>query len=327
MIISRFFHFFMLAVATAAIVLCVAFGVLRHIVAQPLQTSADTVLLIQPGQSVASVARDMLSRQLIRSALQFRIAAKWLGMERSLFAGEYQVHSSESLSSLLKRIKAHDTYQRRLAIPEGLSVKEVAQQLSRAAGLDTTELVMPAEGNILPDTYFYQWGDSAVSIVSRMQSAMTEVLLREWEGRSEGLPLDSPEEALVLASIVEKETAVPSERRLVAAVFINRLRRGMRLQSDPTVIYGITGGTPLDRPISRRDLREATAYNTYRIDGLPPTAISNPGIDSIQAVLHPSAVPYLYFVANGEGGHAFATTLEEHNRNVARWRRLQRDSR
>ncbi len=327
MIISRFFHFFIGAVAIGAIVVCVAFAVLRHIVAQPLQPAADTFLLIQPGQSVASVAHDMQARQIMGSALQFRIAAKWLGMERSLFAGEYQVYSTESLSSLLKRIKAHDTYQRRLAIPEGLSVKEVAQQLRKTEGLDTKGLNMPAEGNILPDTYFYQWGDSAVSLINRMQSAMTDVLLREWENRSPGLPLNSPEEALVLASIVEKETAVPSERSLVAAVFVNRLRRGMRLQSDPTVIYGITGGTPLDRPISRRDLRETTAYNTYRIEGLPPTPISNPGIDSIRAVLHPAAVPYLYFVANGDGGHAFATTLEEHNRNVARWRRLQRGSR
>ncbi len=327
MITSRFFYAIILAIATGTIVFCVTFGVLRHIVAQPLQSAAGTFLLIQPGQSVAGVARDMQSRGLIRSALQFRVAAKWLGMERSLFAGEYQIHATESFSSLLRRIKAHDTYQRRIAIPEGWSVKEVEQQLYNAAGLDTTNLVMPAEGNLLPDTYFYQWGDSAASLVRRMQAAMTDTLAAEWEVRASDLPLDSPEEALVLASIVEKETAVATERPLVAAVFVNRLRRGMRLQSDPTVIYGVTGGMPLDRPISRRDLREVTAYNTYRIDGLPPTPISNPGIDSIRAVLHPAAVPYLYFVANGEGGHAFATTLENHNRNVARWRRLQRGSR
>lgn len=327
MIRSRFFHALVLAVAIAAIAVSVAYGAIRAIVAQPLQSEGDGFLYIVPGQSVASVAREMRTQRLMRSSFQFRLAARWLGMERSLFAGEYQVRAGESLSSLLLRIKAHDTFQRRLAIPEGLSVKEVERQLRSAFGLDLAGLSMPAEGNLLPDTYFYQRGDSAQTLVARMTTAMTATLLEAWETRSADLPFDSPEDALVLASIVEKETAVAAERPLVAAVFINRLRMGMRLQSDPTVIYGITAGDPLGRPIRRSDLRQVTAYNTYRVNGLPPTPIANPGRESIHAVLHPAAVPYLYFVADGSGGHAFATTLEDHNRNVARWRRLQRGSR
>jgi UPF0755 protein len=327
MIRSRFFHIVILSLAAVAIPLCVAAGLMRHLVSAPFALEQDSFLYIAPGQSISAAAEEAHALGLVRKPVQFRLAVRWLGMEKAFHAGEYRIENSDSILILFNRIRHHETYQRRVAVPEGVSVKEVAILLGGAFGLDTRAMTLPQEGSLLPDTYFYQRGDTGQAVLARMQRAMTETLAALWETRAPDLPFITPEEALVLASIVEKETAVPSERPQVAAVFVNRLKRGMRLQSDPTVIYGITGGLPLDRPISRADLRQVTAHNTYRVDGLPPTPISNPGIDSIRAVLNPADVPYLYFVADGSGGHAFASSLQEHNQNVARWRRLQQGSR
>ena len=183
---------------------------------------------------------------------------------------------------------------------------------------------VPAEGSLLPETYHYGRGDRRAALIARMAAAMDETLAELWQGRAEGLPFDSPPAAMVLASIVEKETGLAAERRHVAGVFVNRLRRGMRLQSDPTVIYGLTGGAgPLGRPLTRADLETDHPYNTYRIDGLPPHPIANPGREAIAAVLDPLPTGDLYFVADGSGGHVFAPTLDEHNRNVANWRRAR----
>jgi UPF0755 protein len=177
----------------------------------------------------------------------------------------------------------------------------------------------------MPDTWFYSWGDSRERFVERQRVAMSKLLLELWRQRAPGLPLRTPQDALVLASIVEKETSLASERARVAGVYINRLRRGMRLQADPTVVYGINEGAgPLDRPIRRADLELPHAWNTYVIEGLPPTPIANPGRASIEAVLKPAATEDLYFVADGNGGHLFARTLPEHNRNVERLRAIER---
>jgi UPF0755 protein len=213
---------------------------------------------------------------------------------------------------------------RRLTIAEGLTVAEVYELLEEAHGLTGELPPPPPEGSLLPETYFYAFGDPRAELVRRMQRAMDDVLAELWPRRAEDLPLDGRAEALTLASIVDKETASAAERAKVAAVFVNRLRRGMRLQADPTVIYGLTAGEgPLGRSLTRRDWADDSDYNTYRIDGLPPGPIANPGRAAIEAVLNPAAVDYLYFVADGSGGHAFARTLDEHNRNVALWRKIK----
>ena len=185
---------------------------------------------------------------------------------------------------------------------------------------------MPPEGSLLPETYLFTRGDTRAEIIARMQAAMTAVD-RLWAERAAGLPLDTPEEAVILASIIEKETGVNSERAVVAGVFVNRLRRGMRLQTDPTVIYALTNGErPLGRELWRRDLEVDSPYNTYKVVGLPPGPIANPGLSALEAAMNPAETEYFYFVADGSGGHAFAKTLRDHNRNVAEWRRFQRQN-
>jgi UPF0755 protein len=210
-------------------------------------------------------------------------------------------------------------------VPEGVTVAEVARLLEEADFLTGEVDEMPAEGSLLPETYSVSRGDSRADVIRRMQDAMQAALDEAWKNRDPNLPVDSKEELLTLASIVEKETR-PNEHGRVASVFVNRLKRGMRLQSDPTVIYGITGGKePLGRGIRQSELVAETPYNTYVVDGLPPTPIANPGRESIMATANPENTRFLYFVADGTGGHAFAASLEEHNRNVAEWRRIERE--
>jgi UPF0755 protein len=221
-----------------------------------------------------------------------------------------------------------ETVARRLTVAEGLTVSEIFQLLQSTDGLAGELPPPPAEGSLLPETYFYAFGDSRVGLVRRMEDAMRQTLDELWPQRAEDLPLRTRREALILASIVDKETGVADERDRVAAVFINRLRRGMRLQADPTVIYGLTEGNgALGRELNRQDWEHDSAYNTYQIDGLPPGPIGNPGRASIEAVLRPAPVDYLYFVADGTGGHVFARTLAEHNRNVAQWRKIKNGER
>jgi len=327
MIESRFFHACILGLGVLVVSIATGAGMVRHLAHTPSLSAEPQYLYIEPGMGVKRVSRLAYEAGLVAAPWHFNLLVRLQGMERSLLSGEYEVLPGQTLEQTLMQIRKRDVYLHRLVIPEGQSVSEVMDILKGAHGLDLEGLTAPVEGSLLPDTYFYERGDSAVAVVKRMKNAMTDALLAAWELRDADLPFASVEEALVMASIVEKETAVPNERPLVAAVFINRLRKGMRLQSDPTVIYGITAGQPLDRPISRADLRTLTPYNTYRVSGLPPTAIANPGRDSIEAVMNPADVPYLYFVADGTGGHAFASTLDEHNRNVARWRQIERDSR
>ena len=212
----------------------------------------------------------------------------------------------------------------RVSVPEGLTSWQIVEGLKQAEFLSGEVASIPAEGMLAPDTYEVERGTERTELLARMLSAQTTILADAWEGRVEGLPLETPEEALILASIIEKETSVPDERRQVASVFVNRLNRGMRLQTDPTVIYGVTEGRGiLDRGIRRSELRDENPWNTYVIDGLPITPIANPGRAAIEAALDPDGSPYIFFVADGTGGHAFAETLEEHNRNVAAWRRIE----
>lgn len=212
----------------------------------------------------------------------------------------------------------------RVSFAEGVTSWQAVEGLKAVEVLSGEVAAIPPEGSLAPDSYEVRAGDSRESVLERMRAAQEAILAAAWENRAEGLPLASPEEALILASIIEKETGQPEERGRVASVFVNRLRRGMRLQTDPTVIYGLTEGRGvLGRGLRQSELRRATPWNTYVIDGLPPTPIANPGRASIAAALNPEATDDLYFVADGSGGHAFATTLDEHNRNVARWRRIE----
>jgi UPF0755 protein len=218
------------------------------------------------------------------------------------------------------------TVVRRVTIPEGLTVKQVLALLVATEGLDGQVVRVPAEGRLLPETYHFSWGDSRQGMVDRMGEAMREAIARAWAGRSAPPVVKTAEEALVLASIVEKETGIAAERPRIAAVFLNRLRANMKLQSDPTVIYGLSRGEgALGRALARADLEADQAFNTYTRGGLPPTPIANPGRAALEAVLNPAFSDELYFVADGSGGHAFAKTLEEHNRNVARWRKIQNE--
>ena len=289
----------------------------------PLQ--ADTTVIVERGASLPTIAESLYSGGVIDDATLFRLAARLFRVSRSLKAGEYAFPARVSMGGVIDILVSGETVIRQFTVPEGLTSAEVANLLTGVDGLVGELDGIPAEGSLLPETYNYAWADARPEVVARMQRAMTDALEELWPARAEGLPFDTPAEAVILASIVEKETGVAEERALVAGVFVNRLNIGMRLQSDPTVVYALTGGSgPLDRALRSRDLRVDNPYNTYGNHGLPPGPIANPGRAALEAVLNPAETDYLYFVADGTGGHAFAKTLAEHNKNVAKWRRIRR---
>jgi len=284
-----------------------------------------TTLVISPGAGLRPIAAQLEKAGVIRNPFIFLVAARLEGRHTALKAGEYAFDPYISQKAVLAKLVQHDTVVRRVTIPEGRTSVEIITLLEEAEGLTGIIENLPNDGTLLPETYHYALGDTRVGVIERMQAEMARTLDELWRVRMDGLPFDDKADALVLASIVEKETAVPEERPRIAAVFINRLRRNMRLQSDPTVVYALTGGGgPLGREVTRLDLQTDHPYNTYMYPGLPPGPISNPGRASIEAVLNPLITEELYFVADGTGGHAFAKTLDEHNRNVARWRQFQR---
>lgn len=281
-------------------------------------------VVVSKGAGLTQIAAQLQKSGVIEMAKIFVLGTRLSGEGRAIKAGEYAFAEHISPRQVLTILTSGKTVQRRVTIPEGLSSFEVAALINGTEALEGT-VGIPPEGSVLPETYSYEFGESRSDLMRRMAASMQETLADLWQSRAPDLPFTDPSEVLILASIVEKETGVAAERPRVAAVFINRLRRGMRLQSDPTVVYGITGGrTALGRPISRKDLDTATPYNTYRIAALPPGPIANPGRDAIAAVLNPVESDELYFVADGTGGHVFAKTLAGHNKNVARWRRLMK---
>lgn len=289
----------------------------------PLVEPANVV--IPRGAGLEAIARQLAGAGVIADTTLFALGARATGKARGLKAGEYRFPAAVSAHDALDILERGETVVRRLTLAEGLSSEQVVDLLREAEGLEGAIGSAPPEGSVLPETYHYSWGDDRPALLRRMRHSMDEAVARLWAGRAADLPFDTPAEAVTLASIVERETGVPAERGLVAGVFVNRLKRGMRLQSDPTVAYGIAGGEGLDRALTRADLRTETPYNTYVIAGLPPGPICNPGLASLQAVLRPVETDHLYFVADGSGGHAFARTLAEHNRNVRAWRKLQRE--
>ncbi|ASM71913.1 MULTISPECIES: endolytic transglycosylase MltG [Roseobacteraceae] len=231
---------------------------------------------------------------------------------------------SEEAPEIYSEVKAKPDTRFRVAVAEGVTSWQVTEALRAMDVLDGEVPQVPAEGALAPDSYEVRPGDDRAAILARMEAAQEVLVAAAWEGRDEDLPVSTPEELLILASIIEKETGVAEERRQVASVFVNRLNQGMRLQTDPTVIYGITKGEGvLGRGLRQSELRGATPWNTYVIEGLPPTPIANPGRASLEAAARPDSTDFVFFVADGTGGHAFATTLEEHNRNVAKWREIE----
>lgn len=318
-------------IASLIAVVAIAGGVLiiaHKVFTRPGPLAQPATLVVERGAAMGTIADGLHAKGVIASQPFFKIAARIHGAHRNLKAGEYSFEPGVSLRSVLDILREGRTIARKFTVAEGLTSKEIMALLATVEGLAGTLTEVPPEGTLLPNTYHFSLGDSRTTIVERLRGAMTKTIDELWARRSPDLPIRNQAEAIILASIVEKETAVPEERPRVAAVFINRLRKRMRLESDPTVVYGLNNGAgALGRPLTYADLRVEHPYNTYRRFGLPAGPICNPGRDSLAAVLNPIETDEYFFVADGTGGHAFARTLTEHNRNVARWRRVQRKNR
>ncbi|WNO52449.1 endolytic transglycosylase MltG [Stakelama saccharophila] len=280
-------------------------------------------VVVPRGATLTDAAERLEDAGAIPSARRFLLLAKVFGSGEPIRAGEYLLPARASQSKILGMMESGDTLQRFVTIPEGLPSIMVYETLMATPEL-SGKVAVPEEGTVLPDSYSYQRGDTRAAILARMQRAMRDYLARAWAKRAADIAVETPREALILASIVEKETAKPQERRMVAAVYSNRLEKGMLLQADPTVIYPITRGKPLGRRIRQSELTAKNGYNTYAEAGLPAGPIANPGRASIDAVLHPAQSDALYFVADGTGGHVFSDTLEEHNANVRKWYAIRR---
>ncbi|HSY86619.1 MAG TPA: endolytic transglycosylase MltG [Verrucomicrobiae bacterium] len=290
----------------------------------PGPLSADATIVIDPGSHTTDIGRELQDAGVVADWRLFVVGVKLFANGRPLRAGEYKFGAGLSPEQVMRMLISGATYARRVTVPEGYTTAQAMRLVASAEGLvGDPPPELPGEGRLLPETYFYTRGETRVVMVNRMAEAMRQALAKLWPERATDLPYDSIDQALVLASIVEKETSLPTERAHIAGVFVNRLRRGMLLQSDPTIIYVVANGQgPLGREISSSDLQVKNPYNTYLFKGLPPGPICNPGLAAIQAVLHPMATDDLYFVADGRGGHAFAETLAQHNRNVAAYRKL-----
>ncbi len=292
---------------------------------EPGSAPAPTAVVIDSGLGVRAIADKLAAAGVIDEPLIFAAGVRVYGQGRPLRAGEYAFPARLSMREVMQQLMDGATIVHRLTIPEGLTAAEIVALVAAAPDLEgAVPAAIPADGTLLPETYFYSKGDARAQLLARMATAMSDALAELWPRRDGAVPLTTPAQAVILASIVEKETGVAAERPRVASVFFNRLDRGMPLQSDPTVIYALTDGKGrLDRGLTRADLQVADPYNTYVNAGLPPGPIANPGRASLEAVLNPDETDDLYFVADGNGGHAFAETLDEHNRNVAAWRKLQ----
>lgn len=286
---------------------------------------AEETVTLPRGAGLIAIANQLEREGLISDARIFRLMVTVDGGDRDLRAGEFAIPEQASMAQIYEILREGDTIQYAVTVPEGLTSAMIVRIVEASPVLTGEIEAVPPEGTLLPETYMVDRGTSRQAVLDRMAAAQTALLDELWPQRAERLPYNTREEAIIIASIVEKETGVASERPLVASVFLNRLRRGMRLQSDPTIIYGVSQGEALGRGIFRSELDDASnPYNTYHFTGLTPTPIANPGEASIRAVLDPPQSDYLFFVADGTGGHAFAETYAEHNRNVAAWRRVER---
>jgi len=296
----------------------------NSIVYTPQKVAEPLIIQVKRGDSLTTIATMLRQNGLIDKEVYFVWYAKLNKLYPQIKAGEYSVEGDISLAQLADLLASGKVYLRKITFAEGLTAREIAEVLYTNDMLDG-DFEMPKEGDFLPETYTFSRGESRQKIVEQGQAAMKNVLQQAWDERDADLPLKNKEELLILASIVEKETGVAAERPQVASVFVNRLKNGMLLQTDPTVIYAVTKGEKdLERALTYRDLAIDSPYNTYKYEGLPPTPICSPGKAAIMATAHPDKTPYLYFVASGNGGHNFARTLSEHNANVRKWRALNK---
>lgn len=303
-----------------------AFQYVRQRIAAPGPLEQDRTVFIPRGSTSDQIAETLERNGVISSSLLFSIAVQARDARSQLKWGEYLFPRQVSISGAMGILIDGKPIEYRITIPEGLTSEQIVQRLRDNDVLIGDIARVPREGALLPDTYRFTRGTTRQQMLDQMTQFQSRLVAQIWARRSPDLPLRSPEELVTLASIVEKETGKAEERARVAGVFVNRLNRRMRLQSDPTIIYGIVGGRgSLGRPIFRSDIDRLTPYNTYQIDGLPPTPIANPGRASMEAVANPLRHREIFFVADGTGGHAFAETLEQHNRNVARWRQIERE--
>jgi UPF0755 protein len=288
--------------------------------------SEDKRFIVENGMTLREVVEKLYEEKIIKSPSAFLYIGQLIkGIDPKVRYGEYFFEKNISYYKILHKMIRGNIFFRKITIAEGLSVKMAINIIDNSSGLIGDVAQDIVEGSLLPETYFYSYNDTKASIVRRMQSAMKKSIDELWENRSPGVPLKNKQQAIILASIVEKETGIALEREQVASVFINRLRKGMKLQSDPTIIYSFTfGDKSLERPIRLSDINNRSPYNTYNIYGLPPKPICNPGLASIKAVLNPINSNYLYFVASGRGDHIFSSTIKDHNANVANYRSLMK---
>lgn len=305
-------------------------------ISRPGPKAEPQTFMVERGASGADIANALERQGLINDALLFRIANRLYASGRTMQAGEYQIPAHASVRQIVEMMASGEALQHALTFHEGITIAAAMKIIEQSEVLTGDMPDAPPEGSILPETYHVQRGMTRAALLQQMRDARDRVLAEVWEGRDPNLPVSSPEELVTLASIVERETGIAAERPQVAAVFVNRLRVPMRLESDPTIIYGVCRQFP-DRCVDgrlvnaqgqRRTIRQSeialnTGYNTYRIDRLPPTPICNPGRAALEATAHPAQSNALYFVADGTGGHVFAASLAEHNANVARWRQIE----
>ncbi|CCV06042.1 putative conserved membrane associated protein [Mesorhizobium metallidurans STM 2683] len=325
------FVVFMNFVITSIMLVVLAAGVVLYFGKQefnePGPSANGDTFPVKPNSGVQDIADQLERRGLISDARIFRLGVRAYGNDSALKAGEYEIKPRASMHDIMELLKSGKSVMYSLTIPEGLTVEQALQRIADQGGLaGDMPATIPLEGSLATDTLRFTRGATRQQMVDKLLADQKKLVDDVWQRRAPDLPLANVEDFVILASIVEKETGKGDERSRVAAVFLNRLAKGMRLQSDPTIIYGLFGGKgkPADRPIYQSDIKKPTPYNTYLINGLPPTPIANPGRASLEAVANPSKTADLYFVADGTGGHVFAATLAEHNENVARYRALQK---
>ncbi|MCB1424254.1 MAG: endolytic transglycosylase MltG [Zhengella sp.] len=322
-----FLNFVLSTVILAVIAIGIALWFGREEFVAPGPAATATTFTVPRAAGTSQIAAQLARRNLITDERIFSLGVRAFGNDGTLKAGEYEIKAGASMKDIMELLKSGRSILYSLTVPEGFTVAQVMKRIEQNEVLTgDMPAEMPPEGSLIADTQKFERGTARKDLVERMRKAQEQLVQRIWERRDPDIPVTDINEFVTLASIVEKETGVADERPRVAAVFINRLRKGMRLQSDPTIIYGLFGGEgkPSDRPIYRSDIEKPTPYNTYVIDGLPPAPIAIPGRASLEAVANPSTTDELFFVADGTGGHVFARTLDEHNENVRRWREVER---